>query len=200
MILKASNFVNLLREQFKSFFEDIDRERRHKRGYGLEDEGKGVSYGDLPENIENEDADRLRRAADGYGETEFEEDVAIMSSDEEIADVLGLGQEDLEMEKQGQEGRLSANAEKLAKALKGKPGIDNPYALAQWMNQQGLKKKKEESIPSLASVVEKKKRKKAMSHAAPSEIDVGSTGRFPGPPAGPAVGESFFVSKKKRGK
>jgi hypothetical protein len=42
-----------------------------------------------------EDADRLRRAADGYGETEFEEDVAIVSDDETIPDFLnGLNQED----------------------------------------------------------------------------------------------------------
>lgn len=41
-----------------------------------------------------EDADRLRRAADGYDESPFEEDVAIVSNDESIPDVLkALAQE-----------------------------------------------------------------------------------------------------------
>ena len=52
--------------------EDRDREKRSLQGYGNEDEGAGVTYGDLPENIELEDSDRIRRNKDGYGD-DFEE-------------------------------------------------------------------------------------------------------------------------------
>lgn len=53
-----------LSQEFKKLVaEDVDRERRDKRGYGNEKEGADVSYGDLPEDV-----DRVRRHNDGYGD------------------------------------------------------------------------------------------------------------------------------------
>lgn len=65
----------LIREQFSTKLEDLDRERRKKAGY---DESDGeMDYKDLPEDV-----DRLNRAADGYGETEFEEEHCPSLNDE----------------------------------------------------------------------------------------------------------------------
>jgi len=77
----------VLREELKRRFlkEDVDSERRRKHGYEETDSGAGVEYGDLPEALEFEDVDRLRRAADGYGESEFEENL------EEEPGMSGLG-------------------------------------------------------------------------------------------------------------
>lgn len=68
-------FRKLVQKEFKNMLSegDVDSERRRNYGYDEVDSGQGVEYHDLPESLEVEDRDRLRRAADGYGETEFEE-------------------------------------------------------------------------------------------------------------------------------
>jgi hypothetical protein len=68
-------FRKLVQKEFKKMLSegDVDSERRRNYGYDEVDSGQGVEYHDLPESLEVEDRDRLRRAADGYGETEFEE-------------------------------------------------------------------------------------------------------------------------------
>jgi hypothetical protein len=64
---------------------------------------------------------------------------------------FGVGEE-----KEYQEGKLSAEEEKLYKALKDKPGIDEPVALAKWMAKKGHLKK-ERAMPSLGETIKKKK-------------------------------------------
>jgi hypothetical protein len=72
MKVTVKQLRELLVKSFSELAEDVDRERRHKYGYALEDDGTAVSYGDLPEALELEDEDRLRRHADAYGD-EMEE-------------------------------------------------------------------------------------------------------------------------------
>jgi len=82
-------FKNIINEEMRLRLEGVDRVKRSKRGYG--DEETFDDYHDVSEDADRlrraadgygetefeEDADRLRRAADGYGETEFEEDIEI---------------------------------------------------------------------------------------------------------------------------
>ena len=65
------------------------------------------------------DVDRLRRAKDGYGESEFEESV-----EEEISESTPAGYE------------------KVVKGLKKNPKVDNPWAVANAMKNKGIKPKK----------------------------------------------------------
>jgi len=85
----VKQFKKLIREALTKRLEGLNRERRgKKKNYGeLEDEGGGVTYGDLPEDV-----DRLRRAKDKYGETEFEEGMNPETGQWEHEPMPGLGQ------------------------------------------------------------------------------------------------------------
>ena len=95
--MSKQKFIKMLREAFNQEMEDIDRVKRNRENYG--DEESWDDYHDV-----SDDVDRLRRSEDNYGETEFEEDnecpydedVAIISSDETIPDVLNSFRNDEE--------------------------------------------------------------------------------------------------------
>jgi len=78
MKTSVKNFKNILN---KLFGEGVDRVRRNKRGYT--DEHTPDDYHDVSEEFEAEDVDRLRRADDGYGETDFEEQMDIPSFEDD---------------------------------------------------------------------------------------------------------------------
>jgi len=68
MKTKLSTLKEFLGVCFQEYLESVDRANRGEEDdYRDEDDQAGVRY--------EEDVDRLRRAADGYGETEFEEAV-----------------------------------------------------------------------------------------------------------------------------
>lgn len=95
MRVKVGSFKKLIREQLKQYLESVDRANRGEEDdYKDEPEGRDVQY----EAQELDDSvDRLRRAKDGYGETEFEEsnlytdkDVDKVSGKEDISHGKGL--------------------------------------------------------------------------------------------------------------
>jgi len=169
----------LLGTQFQKFLEDIDRERRSKAGYDLEDEGAGQGYGDLPENVEiveetppYEDLDRLRRHADGYGddmeEECGEEPMALRvrlhpkpdNDDPLMSPPVGM----TDMGDESDMGEMYGEAtppgfEDVVMALKKEPDVENPWAVAQSMKKKGIEPKKESVMPSLKSVLLPPKKK-----------------------------------------
>lgn len=165
MAVSIKEFRKYLRKEFKKHFEMVDRERRSKHGYDLEDEGPGVSYGDLPEDV-----DRVRRSEDGYGETEFEEGVQAEANLYSDADKEGSGKikkglshaapsdvddaypgpplamgesDEMLPESMSLKDAIQEVAppgwEKTVKKMKKEPDIDNPYALAWHMKGKGYK-------------------------------------------------------------
>jgi hypothetical protein len=72
MKAKVSELRKFLREYFEKYLENVDRERQEKRGYKGASDGAGVTYGDLPEGVEEEGAEmeegvsQSKRAKHGY--------------------------------------------------------------------------------------------------------------------------------------
>jgi hypothetical protein len=99
-VAKLSSLKSMLNKEFTQRLEGVDRVRRGEDtagDYHDENEGAGVSY--------EEDVDRLRRAADGYGETEFEESVEENLEETNLysdADKKGAEEEDEEAKSHAQ--------------------------------------------------------------------------------------------------
>jgi hypothetical protein len=184
-------FRKLIRQEFKRMLTegDVDSERRRNYGYDEADSGQGVEYHDLPESLEIEDVDRLRRAADGYGETEFEESLDEQPMPPPSSGVSG--QRAAAFGKALDPKTAMAKGMELVSMVMSQVGSDpqawNAFVRAakKYHPQHPLSKlpaglspappKKESSEPSDE---EDKKKRVAKSHAAPSSGD-----DYPGPPA-----------------
>lgn len=196
----------LIREEFKRILQegDIDMERRRNYGYDEVDSGQGTEYHDLPESfeVETEDKDRLRRAEDGYGETEFEEELeleqppatgavaqrgaayqqaleprSVMQKGNEMAAMLMrmVGQDPQSYKAFATAMKKNFRDHPLARALPSSLAPQAPAAPAKEVNDPPGDEGKKKSV----------KKKKGKGHAAPSSHESSpDTGRYPGPPAG----------------
>lgn len=190
MKTKLKEFKKIVREEFKRMLAegDVDSERRRNYGYDEVDSGQGVEYHDLPESLEVEDADRLRRHADGYGDSEFDENI------DEAPPVPKAT------------GAAATRGQAFSKAVEPQQAKQKALALFQTIMQSGgndpevlqqiktlamkhvpghpfskmtVASNKSAAPQEASAPADDEKKKVGKSHAAPSS----DAGRFPGPPA-----------------
>ena len=137
-------------EHFLKLLEDRDRIRR-----GVQDDWPGESHTGFEEDVSNAPRKKGPAMTHVYGdpakkarlssvdplhprgkpEHQFDEPTEFELEPEKELDF----EADLYGEKRGQKGKLPADVGRMAKKLKGKKGVDDPFALANWMKQQGHK-------------------------------------------------------------